>query len=375
MPWLRRAVGMVTARKTVVFGAKVRGSAVGISGPQRQNPHSGARPGLFSGQRVDSVMKVWQAARTHPLIALELRRMRRKRWWPDRWVLWVIPVVLGAALGMAILWIVYLLVGPQFPTGLAWVPITLTASSLPMGCVANVVGGLGTAALMWILPATIAVSIVREREQGTLDLLRVTVLSTRSLLFGKVGGCLVRWWPLFVVLVVLMPFQLVMASAGMGSFTQLIGMSLPVGGVSDLLDMGEVFQAGKKMIAIAVMIALLGWLRPWVDIALHGMIGLFASVLARSSNTAIALTYGAIIAIRVGNYLLNMMMSMFMPLVWLQSSFLTVGPSLEYEAGANSSLIESMLLMQGMITAIVILLELGGVGLLWWGAVRRMERE
>jgi len=171
-----------------------------------------------------------------------------------------------------------------------------------------------------------------------------------------------------------MPFQLVMASAGMGSFTQLIGMSLPVGGVSGLLDMGGVFQADKKMIAITVMLALLGWLRPWVDIALHGMIGLFASVLARSSNTAIALTYGAIITIRVGNYLLNMMMSMFMPLVWLQSSFLTVGSGLEYEAGANS-IIESMLLTQGMITAIVILLELGGVGLLWWGAVRRMERE
>lgn len=319
-------------------------------------------------------MKIWQTVRSHPLVALELQRMQRKRWWPGPWAAWAVPVVLGIALGMAILWIVYLLVGSRFQTGLAWVPIILTVASLPMGCITNVVSGLGTAALMWVLPATLATSIVREREQGTLDLLRVTMLSTRSLLLGKVAGCVVRWWPLFVALALLVPFQIILASAGLGSITQLMGMLLPTDGAPNPFDLEEMYRTSRDMVIWTAWLTILGGLRPWVDIALHGMIGLFASVWTRSSSAAIAATYGAIIAIRAGVYLLSLVVSMMIPLVWLRSLSPIMEQGPEYGAGMNS-IAGSMLLVQGVTILIIVLLELGAGVLLWWGAVRRMERE
>ncbi len=288
----------------------------------------------------------WQSTLDHPILRLELRRIRRRRWWPGRRFFLFYPVVLGAALGCGVMVAV---------TDSLGVRVAALATGLPGICLLGVVTGLLSFILPWIAPVLTATTIVRERELGTLDLLRATLLSERGIVLGKLGGCLAQLWPGILTLALLTPFQLI-GVAGSGLFGTSSYLSL--------LTMDSVTDVGRDWVwlLLAGVVGVAGMLRPWGDLALHAAVGLFVSALCRSSGTAIAVSYSAIIVVRV--------------IFWLATSFL--GPMLlmllvsPVEQMAAS--LGYVLLLPGLASLGVVLVEIAGAVLLVWGAVWRLKQ-
>ncbi len=231
----------------------------------------------------------------HPLVALEVRRIRRKRWWPGRRFFLFYPVLLGGALGCgtAVILSSFLENLRGFsPIGSAdSVQLAALVTGAPAVCLLSVASWLLALALSWIAPALTAMTIARESELGTLDLLRSTLLTERSIVLGKLGGCAVRLWPAILTLALLTPFQLTWA-VGSGSF-----------GLSSLTMTGIMVDAavGTAQFWIWLLLAgVTGWLRPWGTLTLNAAVGMLASVLARRSGAAIGIAYGAIIVLQVG---------------------------------------------------------------------------
>ncbi|OQY18054.1 MAG: hypothetical protein B6I34_11305 [Anaerolineaceae bacterium 4572_32.1] len=169
----------------------------------------------------------WQSTLDHPMLRLELRRIRRVRWWPGRRFFLFYPVVLGATLGCGAIvalsaGLSNLSVPVRFlePGG---IQMAALVTGVPVICLVGTATTLLSVALPWIAPALTSATIARERELGTLDLLLTTLLTERSIVLGKLGGCLARLWPGILALALLTPFQLVGTSL-LGGYSSTIGM-------------------------------------------------------------------------------------------------------------------------------------------------------
>jgi hypothetical protein len=279
----------------------------------------------------------WQAMLNHPLLQLELRRIHRKRWWPGRRFFMFYPALLGAALGYGVMLAV--VDSQQTKTG-------IIATGVPGLCLLTAVTSLLAFGLPWIAPAFTAMTIAREREMGTLDLLRVTLMTERAIVLGKLGGCLAWLWPGILTLALLTPLRLVWTAGGGLFDTSFLALS-----------MTELASDVEGMWVWLVLTGLVGLLKPWGDLALHASVGLFASTLCRSSGVAITASYGAILVARVA--------------LWLVSAL--VGPLLMLNAGdtLDSSAVMPVMMMASLPPLAVVLIEIVGAVLLvqaaiWW---------
>ena len=290
------------------------------------------------------MIKRWQAILEQPLVRLELRRVRRKRWWPGRRFFLFYPALLGAALGCGTTWALGDRLGGQ--------PAVFVVGASSMCALNGLIWLLGFA-LPWIVPALTAVSIVHERELGTLDLLRATLLTERAIVWGKLGGCVVRLWPAILTLLLLTPFRMI-AAAGSGLLSPTLLPALTMDGGFDLR------QAWPWLL----LTGLVGWLRPWGDLALHAAVGLFVSVPSRSSGTAIAVSYGAILVVRVA--------------LWLVTSFLVpllvALPSLAETASVPIYVLDAMVWTPSLAVLATVFIKVVGAVLLVWGAIRWLKR-
>jgi hypothetical protein len=293
---------------------------------------------------IDRVRQCWQDVLEHPVLRLELRRTRRTRWWPGRRFFLFYPVLLGCAVGYG----VALLLADSLVTQLS-----ISVTALPMVCLLSAASSLLSTLLPWIVPALTASTIVRERELGTLDLLRTTLLAERSIVLGKLGGCLVRLWPAILALALLTPFQLIVIAGG-GL------MSSP--GLAGILSMDPI----TTDVGWLVLAGLVGLLRPWAHLALHGAVGVFASVVARSTGVAIALSYGAIFVFRTGLWLL---VSVVGPLFLLVRGGMAIDPIGSAETGRAAMLLGSVLP-----PLVSICIESAGAALLVWAAIWWLKR-
>lgn len=299
----------------------------------------------------------WQAILDHPILRLELRRIRRKRWWPGRRFFLFYPALLGGALGCSVaLASSGLFEKLSVPVSGTEVQLAALVTGAPVVCLVSAVSSLLALALPWIAPALTAAAIARERELGTLDLLRATLLTERSIVLGKLGGCLARLWPGILTLALLMPFQLiVVAGSGfLGSpyFAIPLTMASVPGGE---LPWGWLFLTG-----------IAGLCRPWSDLALHAAVGLFVSALVRSSGLAVAASYGTIIVTRVALYLATSLLN----------AALTMVPAVTFDVvtGADESLMNAFLVISSLTALGVVVIEFVGAVLLVWAAVWWLKR-
>jgi hypothetical protein len=294
------------------------------------------------------VRRRWQDVLEHPMLRLELRRIRRTRWWPGRRFFLFYPVLLGCAAGYG----VALLLADSLMTQLS-----ISVTALPVVCLFSAASSLLSTLLPWIAPALTASTIVRERELGTLDLLRTTLLAERSIVLGKLGGCLVRLWPAILTLALLTPFQLVVVAWG--------GLvSSP--GLAGILSMDPIATDVDWPWGWLVLASFVGLLRPWAHLALHGAVGVFASVVARSTGVAIALSYGAILVFRAG---LWMLVSVVGPLLLLVRGGMAIDPVGSTEMGRTAMLLGSVLP-----PLVSVCIESAGAALLVWAAIWWLKR-
>jgi hypothetical protein len=294
----------------------------------------------------------WRATLGNPLLRLELQRVRSNRWWPGRRFFLFYPALLGAALGCGVL---------AALTDSLGVRLATLAAGLPVACLVSVVAWLLSMVLPWIAPALTASTIARERELGTLDLLRVTMLSEHSIVVGKLGSCLVRLWPGILVLILLSPFQIVrMVAIGGGGG----GVGLPA------LPVIVMASSYDEVVSLAISLALtgvIGWLRQWGDLALHATVGLFASALCSSPGVAVAVSYGAILTLRVVLWLANSLAISLLTVVLMRPVDLLASPML-------SDYVALTVLAPALMSLVVTIGEVVGAAWLVWGAGQVLKR-
>lgn len=290
----------------------------------------------------------WQAIRQNPVIQLELRRIGRRSWWPGRRFFLFYPVLLGAAIGYGVM-----LAATRASLGVSLLTLVTGA---PMACLASIVSALLSFALPWIVPALTAATIARERELGTLDLLRTTLLSERSIVLGKLASILLQLWPGILLLILLAPFQVIRVVGG--AFFGLSGgaILLPLIGSTGL-------SMGMDLLLLVLLYAVSGVSRTLSDMVLHAALGLFVSARARTASAAIAISYGLVIALRVILWLLPLIGSY--TLLWLL--FSQPYPT-EMMEGAFGYVWPAVLLLLALPLTIV-LLEFAASGILLWRTV------
>jgi hypothetical protein len=263
------------------------------------------------------------------------------------------PVLLGTALGYGVALTLSDSLGVQ---------LTALVTGVPAVCLLSVVTSLLAFALPWIAPAFTAASIVRERELGTLDLLRVTLLTERSIVLGKLGGCLARLWPGILTLALLSPFQVVWV-AGSGLLGSPSSLYVPI-----IMEAGLNADLPREWLLLTVLMVVAGLIRPWCHLALNAAVGLFASALSRSSGMAIAVSYGAILIVRVALWLAT---SILWPLLLLLAS--TAQAPL---VGTTSATQETVMILAipGLIPLATAFVESVGAVSLVWGAIWWLKR-
>jgi len=292
----------------------------------------------------------WHSLLNHPIVRLEIRRIRRKRWWPGRRFFLFYPVLLGVVLGHGVaLALGSWLEGRFAPVwGGPGVQLAALVTGVPLLCLLNVAASLLAFALQWIAPAITAPSIARERELGTLDLLRVTTLTERSIVLGKLGGCLARLWPGILTLALLTPFRV--AWVAEGGLVRL----------SDLVNLAEdfTFDVGYSWAGLFLLVGA-GALRPWGDLALHTAVGLFVSALCRSAGMAVAVSYGAVIAVRM--------------ISWMgQTLFSLLGTSLFLDVALAAP--DMVFMAPTLVSLSMTFVEFAGAVLLVWAAIWWLKR-
>jgi ABC-type transport system involved in multi-copper enzyme maturation permease subunit len=298
------------------------------------------------------VRALWREAWDNPILQLELRRIQRRRWWPGRRFFLFYPVLLGVALGFGVMLLLTDWVGVQ---------VAAVATGVSLGVVLGVVTWLLGVALPWIVPALTATAISRERELGTLDALRATLLSEWAIVWGKLSACLAQLWPGILLLVLLAPFQVIGALGG--------SVLCLCPSYSDLTALAFASELGlAHVVASLALSALVGTVRPLADVALHAGLGMFVSTLLRSSGMAIAAAYGAVLVVRV--------------MAWFAVSM--VGPLLMYVeptmfdpmfAGPGAGTVIWTWLAPSVAAFALILGEVFAAFLLICGAARRLRWE
>jgi hypothetical protein len=318
-----------------------------------------AREGLGEGKLIER----WQAVLDHPILRLELRRIRRKRWWPGRRFFMFYPALLGAAVGYGVALALSDSLGVQ---------VAALATGLPVVCLVSVVTSLLSFALPWIAPALTAATIARERELGTLDLLRATLLTERSIVLGKLAGCLARLWPGLLALALLSPFQVVwMAGSSLFAIPSSLNvLTMGTGFAALMMDVGfdTNWQTWALVLVLAVLTVVPGLLKPWCDLALNAAVGLFVSVRSPSSGAAIAISYGAILVVRVALWLGT---SVLWPLL-----LMLVGTAQASLLGTTLAMQETamMLVIPGLVLLATVFVEAVGAASLVWGAIWWLKR-
>ncbi|MFQ5401500.1 MAG: hypothetical protein ACE5E7_18120 [Anaerolineae bacterium] len=124
-------------------------------------------------------------------------------------------------------------------------------------------------------PALTAPSISMEMDRQTWDILRVTPLSTRSIVMAKLIGGLsrLRIWSVLFVLSVL--HGLIMACSA--TFT------------------------GGSMAAWGLLIGASTAVRPWLEVPFAAVVGMVASTRVHSARTALAASYTVVAMVRILN--------------------------------------------------------------------------
>jgi ABC-type transport system involved in multi-copper enzyme maturation permease subunit len=265
------------------------------------------------------------------------------------------PALLGGALGCGVLLALsYVLEVLSTPVlDFSWVGPAALVTSAPVLCLLSVVTWLLAFVLPWIAPALTAPAIVRERELGTLDLLRATLLTERSIVLGKLGVCLARLWPGLLTLALLTPVQIVWV-AGSGLFSPFNLSTLAMVGSLD----------DRWMWVWLGVSGVVSMFRPWGDLALHAAIGLFVSALSRSSGMAVAVSYGAVLVARV--------------VFWLATSIFATLPLLLLDpvgfVDSEQAAFDLALAAQALMPLAMVFFEVAGAALLVWGAIWWLKR-
>jgi hypothetical protein len=289
----------------------------------------------------------WRGMIEHPILQLELRRIRRTRWWPGRRFFLFYPALLGCMAGYGVILVL---------TDSLVQRLSISVTALPMVCLLSAVSSLLSSLLPWVAPAFTGSTIVREREMGTLDLLRTTLLTERSIVLGKLGGCLARLWPAILTLILLWPFQLVVVAVG--------GLvSSPVLGSIPLMD-GVAIDVGWPW-GWLLLSGFVGLLSPWAHLAFHGAVGVFISVVTRSTGAAIAISYGAILVARAGLWLLVSVLGS-LPLLL---DGLLIAPT-----GSSETGVTAMMLASTLPPLVSVCVESAGAALLVWAAIGWLKR-
>ncbi|MCP4543395.1 MAG: hypothetical protein GY832_40290 [Chloroflexi bacterium] len=304
----------------------------------------------------------WQAILDHPILQLELRRVRRRRWWPGRRFFLFYPVLMGAVLGCGVALALTTLLDNLSIQAPTWeVQLAALVTGLPTVCLVSTVSSMLAFGLSWIAPALTAGTIARERELFTFDLLRTTLLTERSIVLGKLGGCIAQLWPGLLALALLTPFQLFIV-AGSG-FLQPFFF-----GFGALMAMSTPGAEWSGMWLWLLVVGAAGLCRPWAHLALHTTIGLFVSTVVRSSGLAVAASYGVILVMRVALYLLAAI---------LNAALMSI-PSIVQDApgvGMNEALIINGMMGIPSLTALgIVMLEFVGAVLLVWGSIQWLKR-
>jgi len=298
---------------------------------------------------------LWSKARDNPILQLELRRIRRRRWWPGRRFFLFYPVLLGIVLGFGVMLVLTDWVGVQ---------VAAVATGVSLGAMLGIVVWLLSMALLWIAPGLAAATIARERELGRFDVLRTTLLSEWAIVLGKLGACLAQLWPGILLLVLLAPFQVV----------RMLGGSVTCLGPSSYFNLATLALAselGVEYVIVSLLLsAFVGALRPLADLALHIGLGMFISTLLRSSGTAIAVTYGAVLVVRVAAWLVtsiggSVLVYGLMDPVIFENSFVSLG--------AGMSMLSWLALV--FVSLVLIVGEVLAALLLVGGAVWRLRWE
>jgi hypothetical protein len=305
-------------------------------------------------ERLPMLRTRWRTVCNNPILRLELRRIRRRRWWPGRRFFLFYPVLLGIALGFGVMLVLTDWVGVQ---------VAAIAAGVSLGAVLGVVVWLSSMALLWISPALAAATIARERELGRFDVLRVTLLSERAIVWGKLTACLAQLWPGVLLLVLLAPFQVV----------RMLGGNVMCFGPTSFNLATLVFAStlGVEYVIVSLVLSVfVGALRPLADLALNVGLGMFISTLLRSSGAAIAATYGAVLVVRVTTWLVTS----------IGSSVLIYGlldPAIFDPTSATLGARMSILgwLAPGVASSVLILGEILAALLLVFGAVWQLRRE
>jgi ABC-type transport system involved in multi-copper enzyme maturation permease subunit len=298
--------------------------------------------------------RLWSKARDNPILQLEVRRIRRRRWWPGRRFFLFYPVLLGIALGFGVMLV---------PTNWVGVQVAAVATGVSLGAVLGTVVWLLGMALPWIAPALAAATIAREREMGTFDMLRTTLLSERGIVLGKLGACLAQLWPGVLLLVLLAPFQVIGTLGG--------GALCLCPSYTDLSALAFASELGVEYVIVSfVLSAFVGTLRPLADVAFNIGLGMFVSTLLRSSGAAVAASYGVVLVFRVAAWLATTVMSAVLvygsmgPAV-LDAPLANPGAGLPVLSWLVPSLAPLMLVVGETLAALLLI----------WGAIWRLERE
>jgi hypothetical protein len=293
-------------------------------------------------------------ARNNPILQLELRRIRRRRWWPGRRFFLFYPVLLGIVLGFGVMLVLTDWVGVQ---------VAAVATGVSLGALLGVVVWLLSMALLWISPALAAVTIARERELGRFDVLRSTLLSEWAIVLGKLGACLAQLWPGILLLVLLAPFQVVRV---LGGNVMCLGSSY-----FNLSALMLASELGVEYVIVSLVLStFVSALRPLADLALHIGAGMFISSLLRSSGAAIAATYGVILVVRVAAWLVT---SMGGSVLMYGLIDLTIFDDSFAGLGAGVSMLGWLAL--SLVSLVLILGEVFAAFLLVGGAIWRLWRE
>lgn len=307
------------------------------------------------GQKVFS--RRWAAISDNPIIRREMGRISHHDvWWPG-WrfyliVLLVYPIVLIGLAGCA---------GLVFLAERNEVKIAAGVTGFPIIALFSVAAWLLSWGLPWIAPALTASTIARERERGTLDLLRATLLSERSIVLSKLGARLLMLWPGIFLLLILAPFQII-GSLGLGGCfcpgMAPLGMMPALYGMSDLDDW-------RWIAAWLISTLVLGTLQPLANLAFHAAIGVFISALAASSGAAVVLSYGAVIAVRA---FIQLITSLLGPVV--------IFALLEALSAAIDSLVfeQTSFWMLSVLPFLVVMVEFISSVVLVWAAAWRLKR-
>jgi hypothetical protein len=305
------------------------------------------------------VKRFWPTAWNNPIFQLELARLRRSLWWPKRGFyvvcLLALPIVLA---GVGVCGAAAALVKQE------QIQIVVAVVGLLIALGFGVLAWLLSLTLPWVAPALTASAIVREREAGTLDLLRGTLLSERAIVLGKLGACLMQLWPGIFVLILLTPFQVV----------KLLWGTLCLCPSTDFAFMLAAYESGPGVIVASVLLVmLLGTLRPLADMVFNAAVGLVVSTLARITSVAVAGSYGVILAVRAFVYLITTVLTSLLTLVLYE----TILGDLAGGPGAELAAVDPLLytlLLPSLMPFVVMLIELAGAGLLVWLAVKLLAR-